>query len=86
MAVRGKVLFGYAVIRVEDRRTAWDIHEGVWNRRFFFARMRKTESFESAHSLRYESRAGSDINARRGRNSNVCNQGGRAIEDISGEG
>ena len=36
MAVRCKVLFGYAGIgnRGLDRRTAWDVHGGVRNRRF----------------------------------------------------
>ena len=37
MAVRWKVLFGYAAIRIDYMRTAWDIHGGVCNRRFFCA-------------------------------------------------
>ena len=40
MAVRRKVLFGHAGIRISDRRTACEIHEGVQNTRFsFFARI-----------------------------------------------
>ena len=40
MAGRRKVLFGYAGIRIQiGMRTAWEIHEGVWNRRFSFFRV-----------------------------------------------